>query len=77
MFSQFCYVRDGKNPRIEKKRREVTPKNLADFLGPRQFFSEVAERAGIPGVATGLAWTPTGGEILFAALKKKCWLRDG
>ncbi|MBI3303366.1 MAG: endopeptidase La [Deltaproteobacteria bacterium] len=44
---------------------EVTPKNLVEFLGPRLFFSEVAERAGIPGVATGLAWTPTGGEILF------------
>jgi ATP-dependent Lon protease len=44
---------------------EVTPKNLADFLGPRQFFSEVAERTGSPGVATGLAWTPAGGEILF------------
>jgi ATP-dependent Lon protease len=43
----------------------VTPGNLAEFLGPRQFFAEVAERAGIPGVATGLAWTPTGGEILF------------
>jgi ATP-dependent Lon protease len=48
-----------------KETVEVTPKNLADFLGPRQFFAEVAERAGIPGVATGLAWTPTGGEILF------------
>jgi ATP-dependent Lon protease len=48
-----------------KETVEITPKNLADFLGPRQFFAEVAERAGIPGVATGLAWTPTGGEILF------------
>jgi ATP-dependent Lon protease len=48
-----------------KETVEVTPTNLADFLGPRQFFAEVAERAGIPGVATGLAWTPTGGEILF------------
>jgi ATP-dependent Lon protease len=44
---------------------EVTAENLTDFLGPRQFFSEVAERAGLPGVATGLAWTPAGGEILF------------
>ncbi len=43
----------------------VTLENLAEFLGPRQFFSEVAERAGIPGVVTGLAWTPAGGEILF------------
>jgi ATP-dependent Lon protease len=43
----------------------VTPEHLAEFLGPRVFFAEVAERVGIPGVATGLAWTPTGGEILF------------
>lgn len=43
----------------------VTSQNLTDFLGPRLFVSEVAERTRIPGVATGLAWTPTGGEILF------------
>jgi ATP-dependent Lon protease len=48
-----------------QERIEVTPQNLSELLGPRQFFSEVAERAGIPGVATGLAWTPAGGEILF------------
>ncbi len=34
-------------------------------LGPPKFFREVADRTGTPGVATGLAWTPTGGEILF------------
>ncbi|MGE4091923.1 MAG: endopeptidase La, partial [Candidatus Binatia bacterium] len=44
---------------------DVTPANIADFLGPQIFFAEVAERTGIPGVVTGLAWTPTGGEILF------------
>ncbi len=43
----------------------VTPQNLADFLGPRVFVSEIAERTRIPGVVTGLAWTPTGGDILF------------
>lgn len=40
---------------------EVRADNLDEFLGPRQFFAEVAERTGRPGVATGLAWTPTGG----------------
>jgi ATP-dependent Lon protease len=35
------------------------------FLGPVQFFSEVAERITEPGIATGVAWTPAGGEILF------------
>jgi ATP-dependent Lon protease len=35
------------------------------FLGPPKHFSEMAERIDRPGVATGLAWTPTGGELLF------------
>jgi ATP-dependent Lon protease len=36
-----------------------------EFLGPEKFFAEIAERVQEPGVATGLAWTPMGGEILF------------
>jgi ATP-dependent Lon protease len=39
--------------------------DLAAVLGPRQFESEVAMRTSVPGVATGLAWTPVGGDILF------------
>ncbi|HZS64072.1 MAG TPA: endopeptidase La [Xanthobacteraceae bacterium] len=39
--------------------------DLAAILGPRQFESEVAMRTSVPGVATGLAWTPVGGDILF------------
>src|SRR5690606_22068900 len=35
------------------------------ILGPVQFESEVAQRTSVPGVATGLAWTPVGGDILF------------
>jgi ATP-dependent Lon protease len=38
---------------------------LAELLGPVKFEPEVAERAGQPGVAVGLAWTPAGGDILF------------
>ncbi|TMH58925.1 MAG: endopeptidase La [Betaproteobacteria bacterium] len=38
---------------------------LAAILGPRKFEAEVAMRSGVPGVATGLAWTPVGGDILF------------
>ncbi len=49
----------------QKEPVAITLTNLSDFLGPRQFFSEVAERASVPGVAVGLAWTPTGGDILF------------
>ena len=43
----------------------VDADNVADHLGVRRFESDVAERTEVPGVATGLAWTPTGGEILF------------
>ena len=39
--------------------------DLAPILGPRKFEAEVAMRSALPGVATGLAWTPVGGDILF------------
>lgn len=39
--------------------------NIRDYLGKARFHNEVAERTSIPGVATGLAWTPVGGDILF------------
>jgi ATP-dependent Lon protease len=39
--------------------------DLVDELGEERFIHEVAERVATPGVATGLAWTPLGGEILF------------
>ncbi len=38
---------------------------LQRYLGPPKFFSEVAERTNEPGVATGLAWTSNGGDIIF------------
>ncbi len=43
----------------------VTAENLAEYLGPRRYESEVAERTATPGVATGLVWTPVGGDIVF------------
>ncbi len=42
----------------------ITGRNIDEYLGPPKIFSEVAARRGIAGVATGLAWTPTGGEII-------------
>jgi ATP-dependent Lon protease len=39
--------------------------DLAEILGPPQFENEIAMRTSVPGVATGLAWTPVGGDILF------------
>jgi ATP-dependent Lon protease len=43
----------------------LSPADIADSLGPQKFYSEAAERTEIPGVSTGLAWMPTGGDILF------------
>jgi len=43
----------------------VTTKDIATVLGQPRFEGEIAQRTSIPGVATGLAWTPVGGDILF------------
>ena len=40
------------------------------YLGPPKFFNEIALRTSLPGVATGLAWTPFGGDILFIEATK-------
>ncbi|GAG07867.1 unnamed protein product, partial [marine sediment metagenome] len=48
----------------------LTPELVAQYLGKPIYFSEVAERTQIPGVATGLAWTSAGGEILFIEATK-------
>jgi ATP-dependent Lon protease len=44
---------------------EVTARKLKGYLGPVKIEKDVAERAAMPGVVTGLAWTPYGGDILF------------
>ena len=43
----------------------VTAADLDDYLGPARFKKEVAFRTSTPGVATGLAWTEAGGDVLF------------
>jgi ATP-dependent Lon protease len=48
----------------------IGPESLHKYLGPVKFFLEVAERTSNPGVATGLAWTPTGGDIIFVEATK-------
>ncbi|MFB3886661.1 MAG: endopeptidase La [Thermodesulfobacteriota bacterium] len=48
----------------------IRPDILHKFLGAVKFFPEVAERTSEPGVATGLAWTPTGGDIIFVEATK-------
>ena len=49
----------------EIQEMKVGVNDIEDILGKRKFFSDVAERTTVPGVATGLAWTPYGGDILF------------
>lgn len=49
----------------EIKSTIVEPQNVEEILGKRKFYSEIAERTTVPGVSTGLAWTPYGGDILF------------
>ena len=49
----------------EEGPHKVEDDDLQEFLGKRKYFNEVAERTKVPGVATGLAWTPYGGDILF------------
>jgi len=48
----------------------VAESDLAEILGPKKFESEIALRTSLPGVATGLAWTPSGGDILFIEASK-------
>ena len=48
----------------------VTAKSLHKYLGPIKFFAEIADRTAETGVATGLAWTPVGGDILFIEATK-------
>lgn len=55
-------IAEGKADQIE-----ITPEQVREYLGRPSYFGteEIAERTSVPGVATGLAWTPVGGDILF------------
>ncbi|PIE33533.1 endopeptidase La [candidate division KSB3 bacterium] len=48
----------------------VKAKGVHKYLGPVKYFSEIADRTSETGVATGLAWTPVGGDILFIEATK-------
>jgi ATP-dependent Lon protease len=48
-----------------RTKRRVGPKAVRELLGRRRFQSDVGRRTDEPGVATGLAWTPVGGDVLF------------
>ncbi|MBL0898168.1 MAG: endopeptidase La [Reyranella sp.] len=53
-------VAEGKASRVQ-----IGPTDIEKLLGPVRFENEAAMRTSVPGVATGLAWTPVGGDILF------------
>src|SRR5689334_18055925 len=44
---------------------KISAKRARELLGRRRFFAEQRRRTKVPGVSTGLAWTPTGGDVLF------------
>lgn len=51
----------------EKGAVKITPGLVREFLGPPKYYrmEEIASRTSLPGVVTGLSWTPTGGDVLF------------
>jgi ATP-dependent Lon protease len=65
LIASVCRAVATEIARGDKRRRTIDKKDLAAILGPVQHESELALRTGIPGVATGLAYTPVGGELLF------------
>lgn len=56
----------------EQEKIEITPEVVKEYLGKAKYYpsTEMAIRTSIPGVAAGLAWTPTGGEVLFIEATK-------
>jgi ATP-dependent Lon protease len=56
-------VAEGNGKKNGKVR--ISAKRARELLGRRRFFAEQRRRTKVPGVATGLAWTPTGGDVLF------------
>jgi ATP-dependent Lon protease len=63
----------GVATRVAEGARESTTiekDSLREYLGPEKFYNEIALRTSLPGVATGLAWTPVGGDILFVEATK-------
>jgi ATP-dependent Lon protease len=57
--------RKASRKNAKPKKQTVSAKRVRELLGRRRVFSETRRRTKDPGVATGLAWTPVGGEVLF------------
>jgi ATP-dependent Lon protease len=59
---RYVALRVAEDPATHER---IEPDRLPSILGHHRFESEVAMRTSLPGVVTGLAWTPVGGELLF------------
>jgi len=55
---------------VEDGRKRFRVRDPGKYLGPKRYFSEIAEKKGEVGVAVGVVWTPAGGEILFVEASK-------
>jgi ATP-dependent Lon protease len=64
-------ITQKKNPR-----EIITPKTVEELLGPRKFFNEVAAEKDRAGVVTGLAWTESGGDIIFIEATRMAGKRE-
>ena len=58
-------LEQAREPERKGAPKVIEKSDLSTYLGKPKFFDDVAERTSIPGIATGLAWTPVGGDILF------------
>ncbi len=67
MIGSICRKIVTKVAEDKLEKAEITPELVKEYLGKPRFFhtEEIATRTAIPGVATGLAWTPVGGDVLF------------
>jgi ATP-dependent Lon protease len=65
---EIAHVCRGVARKVAEGRRKPTKidtKSIREYLGNERIFRDAVERTRVPGVAVGLAWTPTGGDILF------------
>ena len=63
--ADLCRKAARRSPRASAEKIRVDERRVRDWLGPRRFSGEVRKRTSDPGVATGLAYTAVGGDVLF------------
>ncbi len=68
--AKICRKIASKVAEDENFKETITKENIKEYLGPEKVYKETVIRISTPGVATGLAWTPTGGDIIFVEAQK-------